>query len=313
MKIVFFGTPAFSVPFLRALEGERAITVEAVVSQPDRPSGRGGSSLPTPVRAFAESRGLTVIQPERLKEPEIIERLLAYKADVFVVVAYGRLLPPALLHGARLGCVNVHPSLLPSYRGPSPMQGAIAHGETETGVSIMLLDEGMDTGPILAASKIPLATDETYASLETKVHSLGPNLLVQTLKRYANGEITPIPQGEPQTEVTHLLEKEDGHVNWNKTAVEIEREARAYKGWPGSWALWERNGKEMRLKLLDIRLTGDVTDLPPGTVIAGDHIMKIAAKDELLEVVELQAEGKPPIDTSSFLQGYSDINGAVLI
>ena len=176
----------------------------------------------------------------------------------------------------------------------------------------MLLDEGMDTGPILAAQKISLAEDETYESLEKKVHSIGPNLLVETLKRYAKGEVTPVPQGEPMTEVTHLLEKDDGRVDWTKTAKQIDQEARAYKGWPGTWTMWNRNGKELRLKLLDLRVTGDATDAPPGTVVAKDHVMKVAARDEWMEVVEIQAEGKPPIDTPSFLRGYSDINGAEL-
>src|SRR3989338_4529192 len=213
IKIVFFGTPDFSVPFLKELILDSDIKVVCVVTQPDKPSGRGGQLNPPSVKILAEAEQIPVLQPSSLKtDQEIEKKLHALHADLFVVVAYGKIIPKQILKIPANGCLNVHPSLLPQYRGPSPLQWAISEGEAQTGVTIMLLDEGTDTGPLLASELITLDAEETYDSLVKKVHLIGPRLLVSTLKRYLRNEIILLIQDESKATMTRLLAKEDGHV-----------------------------------------------------------------------------------------------------
>jgi methionyl-tRNA formyltransferase len=310
MKIVFFGTPDFSVPFLQALMSEPTFDIAAAVSQPDKPSGRGKTVEPTPIKVVANSVGIQVLQPATLRSTEAIEALSALEADIFVVVAYGKIIPQTVLDIPKLGCLNVHPSLLPKYRGPSPMQTAIASGDAATGVTIMLLDAGMDTGPILSFVNIALDADETLASLEKKVQEQGAPFLVETIKRYAGGEITPLPQDESRATVTKLLEREDGRVNWTETMAAIERKSRAYQPWPGLWTVWQR-AEPLRLKILRVVPSDFKADLPSGTVTTKNGRLFVDCSDGTLEILELQPEGKPAMPTAAFLAGYSDVSGAV--
>lgn len=312
IRIVFFGTPAFSVPFLRALAEADDIEVLAAVSQPDRPAGRGRALSPTPVRAAAETIGIPVIQPTSIKSEETENLLRSFGADAFVVVAYGKLIPKRVLDIPRLGCVNVHPSLLPRHRGPSPIQWAIQEGDAATGISIMLLDEGMDTGPLLACETIGIDDGETYSSLVEKIHGRGPGLLVETMQRYAAGEIVPVPQDHAKATATRLLEREDGRADWTLPMDVIERRARAYRPWPGLWTVWNRNGDDLRIHILDLVPADFRADLPPGTVSRRGGRLFVDAADGTVELRRVQPEGKSPMDASAFLAGYSDIEGARL-
>jgi len=312
LRLVFFGTPEFSVPFLNALAADPKLRVVAAVSQPDRPSGRHHTIVPTPIRLAALAAGIEVFQPAKLRSEEAVAALRAYGADAFVVVAYGKLIPDSILQLPRLGCINVHPSLLPKLRGPSPMQWAVAQGDAMTGITIMLLDRGMDTGPILSSVTIGLDSDETYETLVAKVHEQGPRLLIETLQRHANGEISPVPQDNEHATVTRLLEREDGHVNWNLPMATVERMSRAYRPWPGIWSVWKRDGEETRLKFLDTSPTDFNADLPPGTVSRKQARLFVDCLDGTLEIHNVQPEGKPPMTAEAFLRGYSDIDGAVL-
>jgi len=193
------------------------------------------------------------------------------------------------------------------------MQWAIAHGDVQTGITIMLLDEGMDTGPVLASTAITLDGDETYTSLQEKVHLFGPPLLVTTLKSYAEGKIVTVPQDDALATMTHLLDKEDGRVEWNHSMEVIERKARAYEGWPGSWSMWKRTeGVQIRLKWIQMRFADFNADVPPGTVVINNNQLFVDAADGTIEILEVQPEGKPKMNAQAFIQGYRDIHGAVL-
>jgi methionyl-tRNA formyltransferase len=314
MKVVFFGTPAFSCPFLQALIKDENIDVVSVFSQPDKAAGRGGNVQPCAVKLLAQDHLIPVHTPKSLKtDANISEILNNHEADLFVVVAYGKILPAAILDIPKLGAINVHPSLLPRHRGPSPMQGAIELGDTQTGVAIMLLDEGMDTGPILATETIDIDESETYSSLEQKVHLHGPQLLVETLHRYAVGQIQPVEQDDSKATLTQLLHREDGHVVWSQTMGEIERKSRAWEKWPGLWSMWDRSrGVCLRLKFLEMKPVDFVADVPPGTATTHEGKLFVDCSNGTLEILQIQLEGKPKMNAGAFIQGYPDINGALL-
>ncbi|HAU66509.1 TPA: methionyl-tRNA formyltransferase [Candidatus Uhrbacteria bacterium] len=314
INIVFFGTPEFAVPFLKELILDSEVNVACIVTQPDKPSGRGAQMTPPPVKMAAEEKNIPVLQPSSLKtNPEIEKELRAFNADLFIVVAYGKIIPKNILEIPTKGCLNVHPSLLPQYRGPSPLQWAIVQGVPQTGVTIMLLDEGTDTGPVLASEIITLDAEETYDSLVQKVHAIGPRLLLSTLKRFIKNEIILLIQDESKATMTRLLDKEDGHVLWTAAMDEIERKHRAYNPWPGTWSVWERTqGKTVRIKFLHIQPTDYKADLAPGTVSLKEGHLFVDCVDGTIEILELQIEGKPKMEASSFIQGYKDIEGTVL-
>lgn len=315
MTIVFFGTPAFSCPFLQAIIDDPGVQVVGVVTQPDKPVGRGNILTASPIKMLAQKNNIKVISPESLKrDPDAIQLLKELKADAFVVVAYGKLLPTEVLQIPKLGVMNVHPSLLPRHRGPSPMQWAIKEGDAQTGVSIMLLDEGMDTGPILASETITIDPNETYSTLEMKVQALGSRLLLETLYRHAVGEIVPKPQDDTGATLTGLLEREDGHVNWSEPIAVIERKFRAYSVWPGLWSVWRSHGgSQTRIKLLRLRpITNSVTDAAHGAISnVQDHLL-VDASDGKFEILELQAEGGSAMSSQAFLAGHPDIVGSIL-
>jgi methionyl-tRNA formyltransferase len=310
MKVIFFGTPQFAVPFLEALHEDAEISVLAVVSQPDKPVGRGHELKPTATKQFALENDIDVYQPKSLKRDEVQETLAAYGADAFVVVAYGKIIPQAVLDIPIHGCVNVHPSLLPKYRGPSPMQWAIMEGDAKTGISIMKLDAGMDTGPILKQIDFPLDPDETYLTLQTKVHTQGTGLLLEALKGYVAGEIEPEAQDEEKVTLTRLLTKEDGRIDWNASSEAIYARLRAFMPWPGVWNVWERNGQEMRIKWVDMKIADESP--APGMVEIHENKMIIGTGTTGIEIITLQPEGKPKMDAQTFLNGYQDIGGSVI-
>ncbi|MBI4598570.1 methionyl-tRNA formyltransferase [Candidatus Uhrbacteria bacterium] len=314
MRIVFFGTPDWACVFLRALHADPDIEVAAVVTPPDSPVGRRQVLTPCPVKEEAERLGIEAFQPPTLRKSlAVVEKLKSYGADAFVVISYGKILPQAVLEIPRLGCMNVHPSLLPTYRGATPMPAAIAAGDMETAITLMLLDAGMDTGPILASLPLPLASDETLRSLEQKVTDAGPYFLLKTLKAYTAGEIRPIPQDDAKATYTKLLSREDARIDWNKSAEVVERRMRAFDPWPGSWTLWNRRGKPLRLKILKaVVAPGTVKTLSGTASVGAGNELIVACGEGSLRILLLQPEGKTPMDAATFLRGYSDINGETL-
>ncbi|MFC1788103.1 methionyl-tRNA formyltransferase [Patescibacteria group bacterium] len=312
MKIIFFGTPTFAVPFLSKLVHDSEIEVTAVVCQSDKPVGRKQILTPPPVKSFALDHNLQVLQPKTLKDESAAQSLTNLEADLFVVVAYGKIIPKNILDLTPLGCINVHPSLLPKYRGPSPMQYAILNGDSQTAISIMLLDEGMDTGPVLATEMIGLDDNETYESLSKKVELQGPKLLIQTLKRYQAGEITPLEQDDSKASITKLLKREDGHIDWSKDMKSIDQQVRAFYPWPGTWSLWNRNNSELRLKIIELKPVDFKNDLPPGTVKVDEDRLLIDCADGTLEITQIQPEGKPVMSAKDFIRGYQDVDETIL-
>lgn len=310
MKIVFFGTPEFSADFLRALIAEANIDVLGVVTQPDEPLGRKKVLTPPPTKVVAAQHNIPVFQPTKLKDPAFAESLSAMRADAFVVIAYGRIIPQNVLDIPHLGCVNVHPSLLPKLRGPSPIISAIEMGERETGITIMKLDADMDHGPILAQTSFPLAADETTPTLTRKVVEHGIPLLIETLKGYVAGRITAVEQDHDNATFCKLLAREDGQINWKAPAEIIDAQIRAYDPWPGTSTVWHRNGTDVTLKIFVGRIGSEC--LPPGVVHLQPRRILVGTGTTVLIIDELQPAGSTRMPAEAFIQGHKDIEGATL-
>jgi methionyl-tRNA formyltransferase len=299
-RLVFIGTADFAVPSLRALAAAPWAEVVGVITQPARPAGRGRALQPTPVQAAAEALGLPVYQPERLRRPEAVEHLRGLRPDLCVVAAYGQLLSPAVLAIPPHGCLNVHGSLLPRYRGAAPVVGALLAGETETGVTIMLMDAGLDTGPILATATEPIRPDDTAGSLTARLAELGARLLLETIPAWLAGAITPQPQDEARATLTRLVRKEDGLIDWSRPAVVIERQVRAYHPWPGAYTT-DASGE--RLVIRAARALPEVTGLAPGHGgrHAGQAVIGTGA-GALLPLL-VQPAGRRPMPYADYLRG----------
>ena len=306
--MVFFGSPEEAVPALGAVI-DAGHSVVAIYTRPDREAGRRRQPTPTPVRVAAEARGLRVETPAGLRGVGVQETMRSLAADVFIVAAYGRILPPEVLAMPRLGAVNIHPSLLPRYRGPSPVATAIRTGDAETGVSVMLLDEGMDSGPLLAQSPpIPLEGTERAGELTARLFRIGAEMLPGVLDALEAGTLEPTPQDESSVTVTRLIEKEDGNIDWSLPAVGIERMTRAYDPWPGAFT--SLSGKN--LKILSAVTVGEGKPAPAGTVEVRERKIFVATGDGELELLQVQPEGKRPMQARDFLNGTPGLDGAVL-
>jgi methionyl-tRNA formyltransferase len=311
--LIFMGTPQFAVPSLRALaQGPYMITV---VTQPDRPAGRGGKLTPPAVKVAADELGLPVLQPETLRDPDLRARLAEMRPEVTVLVAYGEYVAPALLDLPRRGSINLHPSLLPRWRGSTPIQSAILAGDEVTGVSIIRMDKGLDTGPILAQRQTAIGPEETSLQLSERLAVIGADLLADILPHWLRGEIEPAPQAEEGATLTRILKKEDGLIDWNMPAEEIARRVRALQPWPGTYTHWQGR----LLKVLRARpIATPVVDKPdkPGTVSmlqhAGSRSLAAWTADGALELIELQMEGKPAREAQALLSGYPGLVGSVL-
>ncbi len=303
-KIVFMGTPEFALPSLRGLIS--AHDVLAVVTQPDRVAGRHRQLRQSPVKQLALSAGIPVFQPMRIREPAAIEALREFDAELFVVVAFGQILPQSVLDLPRFGTINVHASLLPRWRGAAPIQVAICAGDVESGVTIMLLDAGLDTGPMLAQRSVKLSCDETGKSLHDKLSKTGAELLLDTLPKYLSGEITPRAQDESLATYAPRIRKEEGEIDWLQPAEVIDRHVRAFTPWPGTYTQWE--GKE--LKVASGR-TGD-GKAAPGEVVESSGMVAIGTGEGLYLPEELQVAGKKRLSIADFVNGYRDFLGAQL-
>jgi methionyl-tRNA formyltransferase len=299
VRTIFFGSPDFAVPCLEALHDMSNIAV--VISQPDRPAGRGLAMRPPAVKKRALELGLEVWQPTRVRTAEFAEKLRALDADVAVVVAYGRILPRAVLDAPRTGCVNVHASLLPRWRGAAPIQWSIVHGDEETGVTLMQMDEGMDTGPILATASTPIARNEDAATLTDRLSELGAQLLREQLPHYVAGDLTSQPQDDGAATMAPLLKKEHGRIDWNKSATAVHNQIRGMNPWPGAHTvLAERHIKVHRA----ITSTLDPEGADPGQVIALDpEGILVACTEGTLEIQELQESGRKRVDARAFATG----------
>jgi methionyl-tRNA formyltransferase len=311
-NIVFMGTPEFSVPSLEALLGAD-FRVVAVYTQPDRKVGRGQQVMTSPVKQLALSRGLDVIQIERFRDAGTIEGLAALAPDLIVVAAFGLILPAEALNLPRLGCLNVHPSLLPRYRGASPVATAILQGDEMTGVTIMLLDAGMDTGPILNQKEVPISDEDTAGSLGLKLSKIGAKLLVGTISSWIEGRIKPRSQDESAATYSRMIKKEDGEMDWRLSTKELWRRVRAFDPWPGCYTMW--HGKRLKLvKVLplyseEFNQPGKVISLSPRKPV----IVGVQTGDGVLGLVEVQLEGKREMPAEEFARGQRDFIGSCLL
>ena len=317
IRIVFFGSSTFSLPSLKMLLAE-GYTLPLIVTHPPRKGSRGAVQE-TPVATFAKELQLPLYQPERL-EKEAITTLQKAQPDVQVVVAYGKILPREVLEIPGLGTLNLHPSLLPRYRGPSPLQNALLYGEKETGITVMLLDEGMDTGDILLQKTLPLFPHERYRELAERCAKEGAMLLQKALRLWIERKIEPIPQDESCATLCEIIEREDGRIFWNATVKEIYNRYRAFYPWPGIFTFWRRGKNLVRLKLLEVQPFEDLTEqeqqLPYGHVFRPSRAPEecaIKASQGALIVKQLQEEGKKPLSCEAFLRGHQDFIGSTLV
>jgi len=306
-RVIFMGTPQFAVPALEALGKNHEVV--GVVTQPDRRAGRGRKMVPSPVKEAAMARGLPTFQPSDLQIPEAVNTLAGWQPEVIAVFAFGQLLPRPVLELPPYGCLNIHPSLLPRYRGAAPITAAILAGDLITGVTIMLMDEGLDTGPILAQGESPIAPGDTTVSLTAKLAEEGATLLIKTLPGWLKGKIQARPQDEALATYCDHLKKEDGLLDWSQPAEYLDRQVRAYDPWPGAHTTWL--GK--RLKVLRARpQTAWRGEGSPGQVVALPGGMGVATGRGLLELQEVQLAGKMPIAGDVFARGQRDLIGGFL-
>ena len=308
MKVIFMGTPDFSVGTLEALV-EAGHEVVLAVTQPDKPKGRGKEMQFTPVKESALKHNIPVFQPKRVREAECMEELRKYNADIMVVVAFGQILPKEILEMTPYGCVNVHASLLPKYRGAAPIQWSIIDGEEVTGVTTMQMDEGLDTGDMLLKTEVVMDEKETGGSLHDKLAEAGAKLCIETLEALQNKTVTPIPQGETTTAYAKMLDKQLGNIDWNKTGVEIERLIRGLTPWPSAYTNW--NGKVMKIWSAEV-VEGE-SEANPGTIVKVEKdAFYVQTGKGFLKICELQIPGKKRMDAGAFLRGYQVSEGAVL-
>lgn len=300
MKIVFMGTPDFAVSTLESLV-KGGHEVIAAVTQPDKPKGRGKAVQLTPVKEKALEYEIPVYQPVKARDPEFVELLKEMNPDVIVVVAFGQLLPKAILDIPKYGCVNVHASLLPKYRGAAPIQWAVIDGEEVSGVTTMLMDEGLDTGDMLEKAEIVLDKKETGGSLFDKLSALGGELILSTLEKMENGTITRTPQGDSTTSYAKMLQKSMGKIDWSMEAVKIERLIRGLNPWPSAYT--SLNGKTVKIWAAEVE-EGQTSGTPGRVTVTKDKLL-VECVEGFLSITELQLEGKKRMETAAFLRGFT--------
>jgi len=307
-RIIFMGTPDFSVPALKALH-KSGHKVDLVITRPDQPMGRGKIITLSPVKKRAIELGYKVIQPDSMKTKAVEERLSELEPDFFVVVAFGHILPKNILAIPKTAAINIHASLLPKYRGAAPIQWAIINGEKETGVTAMLMDEGMDTGDILLCSKVAIRPDDTSATLHDRLASIGADLLIRTLGDFETDDIHPVSQDHSQATHAPLLKKGDGHIDWSKPAEKLESFIRGVTPWPGAFTF--HGDKQLKIfKTKPLPINAEKT---PGTVLDGfPDEMRITTGKGVLSILEIQAASGKRLMIKNFLQGYKIPPGTVL-
>jgi methionyl-tRNA formyltransferase len=300
MRIVFMGTPEFAVPSLEALLRSDDHVV-GVVLQPDRPKGRGQQLVAPPVKLVAERAGIPVLQPLKIRTPEFLQALSSWQPDLIAVAAYGRILHTPILSLPSKGCVNVHGSLLPKYRGAAPIQWAVINGETETGITTMLMDEGMDTGPMLLQERLEIMPDDTAGTLAPRLAELGGRLLVETIAHLKAGTLTPKRQDDTQATLAPLLKKEDGLINWTMSAESLANRVRGLSPWPGAYTFF---GEE-RWNVWRVVPSKSAGTDKPGTIVAVDkQSILVATGEGLLDLQEIQTANSKRMPVSQFLTGH---------
>lgn len=309
--VIFMGTPEFAVPSLESLLRAQ-YQIVAVYTQPDRRVGRGQQIAFCAGKRLALARGLPVIQPENMRQPKILEQLAGFDPKLIVVAAFGHILPPEILALPKFGCLNVHPSLLPRHRGPSPVAAAILCGDEVTGVTIMLMDAGLDTGPILAQREVPISVEDTTGSLTVKLARVGADLLMETLPPWLQGKIKPQHQEESQATYSKIINKQDGEIDWHLSASELWCRIRAFNPWPGCYTWWQ--SKRLKItKATPLTGSGDgeegrVITLPsPSPLTVG-----VNTGSGVLGLQRLQLEGKREMSIDEFVRGHTDLIGSLL-
>lgn len=306
-NIIFMGTPDFAVPTLQALIAHH--TVLGVITQPDRPAGRKGQLKQPPVKQLAQQHNIPVFQPEKLRRKASQQALLEWQPvvpDVYVVAAFGQILPQSVLDIPHQGSINVHGSLLPRWRGAAPINAAIRAGDSETGITIMVMDAGLDTGPMLSKRAIPIAPDETAQTLHDKMAQLGADLLIDTLPGYLSGEVQPQVQDDALATYAPQIKKEEGAIDWAQAAASIERLVRAFTPWPGTYTFW--GGKQLKIHAGRVQ----AGSAQPGQVLEQGGALCIGTGDGLYCPTEVQLEGKKRAPIADFVNGYPDFVGAQL-
>ncbi len=304
LKVIYAGTSAFAVPALEALAGDDRVRLVAVVTQPDRPSGRGLEPQPSPVKLAAFKIGCPIYQPEKLSERSILEQLAYYSADLIVVASYGQILKPEALRLPRLGCLNIHASLLPKYRGASPIQSAILNQERETGVTLMWMNEGLDTGDIFLQEKVRIGRRETAGELHDRLAIVGAKLLIHGIDRILEGQIARIPQGDGYS-VTKKIRREDGWIDWSRSRDQIDAQIRAMQPWPGAYTtIPSKDGTKLMLKIYRTILSRRARGKPGEVLRVDRHGILVACGDSGgLLLREVQLEGRKRMKAGDFILG----------
>ncbi|BFU95139.1 MAG: 10-formyltetrahydrofolate:L-methionyl-tRNA(fMet)N-formyltransferase [Nitrospira sp.] len=301
MRVIFMGTPDFAVPSLEAILNSDDEVV-GVVTQPDRPKGRGQTLVFSPVKDLALRRQIPILQPTKMRDPDFLAALRGWNSDIIAVAAFGRILPPSILSLPRNGCVNVHGSLLPRYRGAAPIQWAVINGETETGITTMLMDEGMDTGAILLQERLAIEPQDTAGSLSVRMAALGGGMLIETLKRLKAGTLTSRRQDDNQATLAPMLKKEDGLVDWSLSAPALANRIRGLTPWPGAYTFVHDD----RWVLWNAAASSEPTSAAPGTIVnVSKQALRIATGEGLLAVTELQVANSRRMTVSQYLAGHA--------
>lgn len=306
-KVIFFASSEFSIPSLEAVKNEKW-NIVALITQPDKPKGRELRLSPTPAKEWALAHQVKFLQFESLKSNIAVETIASLRADFAVVISYGKIIPPGVLNKTRLGFLNIHPSKLPKYRGPSPVQSVILNGEKQTAVSIILMDEVLDHGPVVAQEVVDIESDVDYQKLHDLLAHIAAQSLINTLRPWVLGKIKAKPQDEKAATFTKILTKEDGRVNWKNPAERILRQLRALRVWPGIWTILE--GK--RVKIADARVTDQTFAATPGQISAGRGRLYVnCGNQSVLEITSLQLEGKNLLSAADFLNGFHSVAGKI--